>query len=69
MKHEKTIKRILAELHKPWMDESDKEQFDAEMIRQFGKQLDADIETGIANGYTAEQQAAAVLAMFRLMQV
>lgn len=68
MKHEQLVRRMLAELHESWMDEQDKADFDAEMIRQFGAQLDADIDTGIASGFTGEQQECIVRALFRAMR-
>lgn len=65
MKHEQLVKRILTELHEQWMDDFDKAEFDAEIMRLFGAQLDSDIDNGIANGYTEEQQEGIVRSLFR----
>jgi hypothetical protein len=65
MKHEQTIRRLIAELHQPWMNDADKSEFDAMMIEKFGDKLDADIEAGIANGYTIDQQAEIVRNIFK----
>lgn len=56
MKHEAAVRNVLATMHEPWMNDSDKAEFDAIMIDRFGEQLDASIETGVSNGYTPERQ-------------
>ncbi len=68
MKHELLVKRMLTELHEPWMDDTDKSEFDAEVMRQFGAQLDSDIETGISNGFTEEQQEGIARSLLRTMR-
>lgn len=68
MKHEQLVKRILTELHEPLMEDSDKAEFDSEMMRQFSTQLDSDIDTGISNGFTEEQQEKIVRSLFRMMR-
>lgn len=61
MKHETLWKSILSELHADWMDEADKAFFDNGMTEQYGAEFDANIDAGLANGYTEEQQKAAFL--------
>lgn len=68
MKHEALAKRMFAELHEPWMDNFDKAEFDAEMMRQFGAQIDADIDAGVANGFTEEQQECIARSLLRVMR-
>lgn len=68
MKHEKLARRLFAELHEFWMDDQDKAEFDAEMMRLFGAQLDIDIEAGIANGFTDEQQENMARSLLRAMK-
>jgi hypothetical protein len=67
MKHELLFKRIINDLHEPWMNAQDKAEFDAEMMRMFSAEIDAAIETGIANGYTAEQQESMVRPILKTM--
>lgn len=64
MKHKELLERVCAELHEPWMDQQDKELMNSELMRKFGAQFEKDIETGIANGYTVEQQEALVRSIF-----
>jgi hypothetical protein len=64
MKHEAMIRRLLADLHESWMDGRDREAFGTELLRTFGAQLDADIEAGVSNGYSEEQQEAIVRTLF-----
>lgn len=68
MKHELLVKRMLTELHEPWMDDQDKAEFDAEVMRLFGAQLDADIDAGIANGFTESQQEGIVSSLWRALK-
>lgn len=68
MKYEQTIKNILSEFHESWMDDADKEDCDAEVIRRIGKELDAAIDEGVANGYTVEQQEKLVRGLFMAMR-
>jgi len=65
MNNHELMKRILKEFHESWMDDEDKEYFDAEIIKNFGAQIDADIDAVIANGYTVQQQDEIVRSLFR----
>lgn len=56
MKHEILFCKILSELHAEWMDEEDKRFFNSEMITQFGDKVDADVDIGIANGFSEDEQ-------------
>jgi hypothetical protein len=66
LKHHDTIKRFLANWHEDWMDDDDKAAFDEEALRVNGAELDAAIEAGVFNGYTAEQQLAIMESIFRV---
>lgn len=59
---------ILTELHQSWMDDQDKADFDLEMMRQFGAQIDADIDVGISNGFTEQQQYGIIRSLLRTRQ-
>lgn len=65
MKYEAAFKQFLTALHEPWMDEKDKKAFDDEVIAECGAQVDKDIEVGISNGYSVEQQMAMCLEVIR----
>lgn len=65
MKHRQLIERMVTELYEPWMDDSDKKYLSSELLRQFGTELDGEIEIGIANGYTIEQLEALARSIFR----
>lgn len=59
MKHYAAIKAILANFHEPWMSAADKDAMDREILRAMGKtltQLNADIQAGVAKGYSVETQ-------------
>lgn len=67
LKHIDTIKLFLANWHEDWwMDDDDKAAFDEECLARNGAELDAAIEEGVANGYTAEQQLAIMESIFRI---
>jgi len=67
MKHEETIRNILAALHQPWMDEEDKREFDEKMLALHGAEMDARLDEGIKNGYSLEQQKSLALAIIPLL--
>lgn len=68
MKHEELIKRIIAESHEPWMDEEDKEFFNAEFMSLLGAQLESEIEAALANGFTEETYENTLRAMIKIVQ-
>lgn len=61
MKHATLWQSILSELHEDWMDDADKAFFDKSLTEQYGAEFDANIDAGLANGFTIEQQKEAVL--------
>ena len=65
MKHEATIRRIIATMHESWMTESDKLAFEDDLLAIFGEQLGSDIEKGIQAGHSPEQQEAMGVALLR----
>lgn len=59
MKHLKVIEDMLSGFHEPWMDSADKAQMNQELLKATGltlEQLDADIETGVQNGFSVQSQ-------------
>jgi hypothetical protein len=59
MKHLKSIEAILAKFHEPWMSDAEKEEMTAELLKSTGttlERIDADIETGVINGHSVENQ-------------
>lgn len=59
MKHLATIEAILAMFHQPWMNAEDKAEMNQRLINASGRTLeqwDADIETGVRNGHSVEDQ-------------
>lgn len=61
MKHEATITYIFALFHEPWMSDTDKIGMNALLLRMMNvtmEELDAQIEVGVSNGYSPEEQAA-----------
>lgn len=65
MKHQAIFDRCIEELHSADMEADDKAFFDAECRAAFGEQFDKDIDKGIANGFSIEQQEGIVRAIFR----
>lgn len=59
MKHQQAIEAMLANFHASWMNADDKAEMNRELLNAVGKtmeELDADIETGVQNGYSVETQ-------------
>jgi hypothetical protein len=57
LNHQAMIERIISELfHEKWMGESDKKEFNEMFVSEHGTKMDSEIDIGIANGHTAEQQ-------------
>ncbi|MDK9790620.1 hypothetical protein [Vibrio sp. D431a] len=63
IKHKATIDSIFECFFESWMDEDDKKNFVDCFLNQSGKtmaDLDNDIEIGIRNGYSVEQQVSLI---------
>lgn len=63
LKHRATIDNLMEYLgvYEPWMNQSDRDEALRVMARMMGKtpeMFDTEIEIGIANGYTPEEQLA-----------
>lgn len=56
MKHEATIKLLLATMHEDWMDDADKAELENMIMSRFGDELSNSIDERIANGYSVETQ-------------
>jgi len=63
IKHQNTINDFFDFLHEDWMNEKDKREFNNEVLKAMGKnlnQLDEEIEVGVKNGYSPERQMAII---------
>jgi len=59
MKHKRAILSILANFHRSWFSDEERQEMNRWLLNAIGKtmeQIDKDIETGIKNGYPIEQQ-------------
>lgn len=68
MKHENEINKLLSDLFREkWMDDDDWSEMLSEVFRKSGlsiERLSIDIEIGIKNGYSVEQQIEKIQEMF-----
>ena len=68
MKHALTISQILSLFHESWMSIVERKQMDEDVLASIGKtmeQLNSEIEEGIRNGYSVEQQLSIILEHMR----
>ena len=59
LKHDKAIKQFFEMFFEDWMDETERQEFVVLALQLMGRtleDLDADIEQGLQNGYSVEEQ-------------